>query len=97
QRHDVAIFHLFDRRELSFNFETPQRFVNLEDETDQVVTEPLLIAEAYHRAVERFRESVRQSATGSHIDYAEVVSDQEIESILAPFLIQRLQRQGSRR
>jgi len=95
RKHDIAVFHLMDPREISFDFERPHRFVDLEDNTS-VVAEPVLVAEEYREAVREFLAAVKEGCHDVHADYHLVSTDQDYEELLREFLTTRLPKKGRR-
>jgi uncharacterized protein (DUF58 family) len=95
RKHDIAVFHLMDPREISFDFERPHRFVDLEDNTS-VVAEPALVAEEYREAVREFLATVKERCHDVHADYHLVTTDQNYEDLLREFLTTRLPKKGRR-
>jgi uncharacterized protein (DUF58 family) len=95
RKHDIAVFHLMDPQELSFDFERPHRFVDLEDGT-AIVAEPVLVAEEYRGALRRFLAAVRERCHDAHADYNLVTTDQDYEELLREFLTTRLPKKGRR-
>jgi uncharacterized protein (DUF58 family) len=89
RKHDIAVFHLMDPQELSFDFERPHRFVDLEDQTTLVV-EPSLISEEYQTALAEFMKAVRDKCHDANADYQLVSTDTPLEPLLREFLTARL-------
>ncbi len=89
RKHDISVFHLMDPQELSFDFERPHRFVDLEDNTALVV-EPALVAEEYHTALNDFMKAVRDKCHDANADYQLVPTDTPLEPLLREFLTARL-------
>lgn len=89
RKHDISVFHLMDPQELRFEFERPQRFVDLEDGTALVV-EPSLISEEYHAALGEFMKSVRAKCHDANADYQLVSTETPLEPLLREFLTARL-------
>ena len=50
RKHDVAVFHLLDPQELSFDFRRPMRFLDMEG-GPSIFAEPNEIADRYHKAL----------------------------------------------
>ena len=50
RKHDVAVFHLLDPRELRFDFHRPMRFLDMEG-GPSIFAEPNDIADRYHKAL----------------------------------------------
>lgn len=93
RKHDLAVFHLYDPLELSFDVRRPTRFVDMEGGVS-VFVEPNEIAERYHRALEEYRDQVRQVVVEAGVDYHEVSIEDNYEQVLTRFLIGRTRRKG---
>lgn len=93
RQHDVAVFHLLDRQELTLDVDRPCRFIDLEGE-DAILAEPQLIRERYAAAVKRHQDALQTGVAQCHIDYHQVLTDEDYEQVLARFLAQRLGIQG---
>ena len=78
-----------DPQEIGFNFDRPQRFVDLEDGTS-IVAEPNLIADEYQTALKDFLKNVREKAHDASADYQLVTTDAPLEPLLREFLTARL-------
>lgn len=89
RKHDISVFHLMDPLEISFEFERPHRFVDLEDQTALVV-EPNLVAEEYKAALRDFLTEVRAKCHDAAADYQLVTTDTALEPLLRDFLTARL-------
>jgi uncharacterized protein (DUF58 family) len=89
RKHDISLFHLMDPQEIGFNFDRPQRFVDLEDGT-AIVAEPNLIADEYQSALKDFLKNVRKKANDASADYQLVTTDTPLEPLLREFLTARL-------
>ncbi len=89
RKHDIAVFHLMDPLELDFKFDRPRRFVDMEDGT-VLISEPNLIAQEYHAAMNEFLTSVRNLSHDASADYRLVRTDAELEPLLRDFLTARL-------
>ena len=93
QKHDVAIFHLLDRAELTFQFDRPVRFVDMESHLS-LVTEPAGIRDEYLRQLGLYLEQIQSGAREFGVDYRRVVTSENLEQVLAKFLGDRIQSQG---
>ncbi len=89
RKHELVVFHLLDREELTFNLDQPFRFTDLESD-DTIVAEPSLMASRYQDAVQRYRDRLREGAAQCQIDYQEAITDEPYGDLLARFLSQRL-------
>lgn len=91
RKHDISVFHLMDPLEIGFNFDSPRRFVDLEDGT-ALVAEPNLIADEYQTALREFLTTVRAKCHDANADYQLVTTDTPLEPLLREFLTARVVR-----
>jgi uncharacterized protein (DUF58 family) len=94
-KHDVAVFHLLDSKELSFDFIRPMRFLDMEG-GPAIFAEPNEIAERYHRAVREYLELLQQVVLESAVDYHRVAINDDHEHVLIQFLVGRTRTRGVR-
>lgn len=95
RHHDVAVFHLLDPLELSFDFRRPMRFLDMEG-GPAIFAEPNVIAERYHVALRDYLDGLRAVVLESAIDYHRVQIDENYEQVLTRFLIGRSRQKGAR-
>jgi len=95
RRHDLAIFHLLDQRELDFDFDRPARFVDMEG-GEAVLADPSLIARNYREAVRQYLAEIDELVRTSAIDYHRVKMHERYEDVLVRFLLGRTPKRGSR-
>jgi uncharacterized protein (DUF58 family) len=95
RKHDVAVFHLLDPRELSFNFRRPMRFLDMEG-GPALFAEPNEIAERYHKALTSYLTALHQVVLESAIDYHRVNIEESYEHVLMRFLVGRVRAKGVR-
>jgi uncharacterized protein (DUF58 family) len=95
RRHDVAIFHLLDPRELDFNFRRPMRFLDMEG-GPAIFAEPNEIADRYLKALDQYLVDLKQVVLESAVDYHRVTIDEDYEQVLMRFLIGRARSKGAR-
>jgi uncharacterized protein (DUF58 family) len=88
QKHDLAVFHLLDPMELSFSFDRPVRFEDVEN-SFSMVTEPAAIREEYLLQLSRYLELMRAGCLEFNADYRQVLTSQSYEKVLADFLVER--------
>src|SRR5262245_59008028 len=93
RKHDVAVFHLLDPLELSFDFRRPMRFLDMEG-GPAIFAEPNDIADRYHRAISGYLESLQQVVLESAVDYHRVSIDESYEQLLIRFLVGRTRSKG---
>jgi uncharacterized protein (DUF58 family) len=95
RRHDLAVFHLLDQRELDFDFDRPARFVDMEG-GEAVLADPSLIARNYREAVRQYLAGVDEVVRTSGIDYHRVKMNERYDEVLVRFLLGRTPKRGSR-
>jgi uncharacterized protein (DUF58 family) len=95
RRHDAAIFHLLDPRELGFDFRRPMRFLDMEG-GPSIFAEPNEIAERYHKAVATYLADLHQVVLESAVDYRRITIDEDYEQVLIRFLVGRTRTRGVR-
>lgn len=95
RKHDTAIFHLLDRRELNFDFHRPMRFLDMEG-GPAVFAEPNEIVDRYHKAVHEYLDSLRRVVLESGVDYQRITIDEDYEQVLMRFLVGRTRSKGVR-
>jgi len=88
RRHDVAVFHLLDPLELSFDFRRPTRFLDMEG-GPSIFAEPNEIADRYHRAREAYEKALREVVLESAVDYHRISMSEDYEQVLTRFLVGR--------
>jgi len=88
RKHDLAVFHLLDRRELEFKFDRPVRFVDME-RPGSVLAEPAVIRAHYVRQMHEYLDRLRQGCSQFNADYRQVVTDQDYEKVVGDFLTER--------
>jgi len=95
RKHDLAVFHLLDPLELSFEFKRPMRFLDMEGGAS-IFTEPNTIVERYHKALENYLDELREVVLESAVDYHRVTIDEDYEQVLMRFIIGRTKSRGVR-
>jgi uncharacterized protein (DUF58 family) len=95
RRHDVAVFHLLDPREVEFAFQRPTRFIDLEGGA-AIFADPVEIADRYRRAFDEHLVALRRIVLESGIDYHRVITREPYEQPLSRFLVGRAGARGLR-
>jgi uncharacterized protein (DUF58 family) len=95
RRHDVAVFHLLDPRELNFSFRRPMRFLDMEG-GPALFAEPNEIAERYLKAMGGYLDELHRVVLESAVDYHRVTIDEDYEQVLMRFLVGRTRSKGVR-
>jgi uncharacterized protein (DUF58 family) len=95
RRHDLAVFHLLDQRELDFDFDRPARFVDMEG-GEAVLADPSLISRNYREAVRQYLTEIDELVRTSAVDYHRVKMHEGYDDVLVRFLLGRTPKRGSR-
>lgn len=95
RKHDVAIFHLMHPLELSFTFDRPMRFLDMEGGTS-LITEPSIVKEQYLENIHSFLNAAQHVSQRAQADYHLIQTTEDAENILRNFLVQRLNKKGGR-
>jgi hypothetical protein len=82
-----------DPQEITFEFERPHRFVDMEDDTS-VVAEPTIIAQDYREAVQQFLSDIKTTAFDANVAYRLITTDENYEDVLSEFLLDRVPKGG---
>lgn len=93
KKHDVAVFHVLDPQEISFEFDRPIRFQDMES-SFSLVSEPAMIRDAYLKEFHQYLEQVRGGCMELNVDYRRVITNEPYESAIAGFLRDRAQSMG---
>jgi uncharacterized protein (DUF58 family) len=93
RKHDVAVFHLIDPQELSFDFRRPTRFLDMEG-GPAIFADPSDITDRYREAVRLYLEALRGVVLESAVDFHRVSLDEDYEQVLARFLVGRARGRG---
>lgn len=91
QRHDVCLFHLLDPTELSFSFDRPIRFIDLEG-PDNLITEPVVIRKQYLEQINAFLDDIREGCHKRGVEYRRLLLDSPYEEALVEFLSERARK-----
>jgi hypothetical protein len=95
RKHDVAVFHLLDQKELDFDFDRPARFIDLEG-GEALLADPSLIARNYREAVKQYLTEIDDLIRTTAIDYHRVKLHEKYDDVLVKFLLSRVQKKGGR-
>lgn len=88
RKHDVAVFHLLEQRELALEFDRPMRFVDMEG-GEPILADPTVIGVQYQRALETYLESMNTVIQETEVDYHRICIDENYDDVLARFLLGR--------
>jgi uncharacterized protein (DUF58 family) len=88
---DVIVFQLLDPNELTFPFQGPAKFRDVETE-EEVVTEPAAIRKAYLRELAGLTLRFDRELRGSGIDFVQLDTSQALDFALLAYLAARQRR-----
>jgi len=89
RKHDVAVFHLLNPLELSFEIENPTTFLDKESNT-QLSADPQLMKQNYLKYFEEYLIKIKGECLSAGVDYLKIKTDQVFEEVLASFLLSRM-------
>ncbi|NOZ04263.1 MAG: DUF58 domain-containing protein [FCB group bacterium] len=87
-KQEVIIFHILDRQELEFEFNTRTRFKDIET-GELITTEPWHIRSSYRSLVEQFQANYRKQCRKRKMDYIPLFTDQDLDLALNEYLRKR--------
>ncbi len=93
--HEVILFHLLDREELTFPFQNTTLFEGLEDYPELLV-EPKTLRKAYLEEFESFRSELKRTCRNNFIDYVAIENTQKLDVALTTYISARSGRLGKR-
>jgi uncharacterized protein (DUF58 family) len=93
RQHDVVVFHVLDRDELTLPFEGTTVFESLEDE-QRALVEPADVRRAYLEEVQRFVEGYRRGLADGDVEYHLVDTARAPSEVLLQFLDGPWRNQG---
>jgi uncharacterized protein (DUF58 family) len=88
---DVLVFHLLDHAELTFPFESPARFRDMEDGAEVLISPPE-IRQGYLASINGLVETYRRELGAAGIDYRLVDTSQPLDESLLEYLATRSRR-----
>ncbi len=88
RKHDAVVFHLLEQNEISFEFDRPMRFVDLEGGAP-MLADPAIVANEYRKAVTRYLADTKTIMRDAAVDYQRLSLDQHYGDVLARFLLER--------
>ena len=88
KRHEVIIFHVFDRAELDFPFRRMSDFVDLET-NERIQIDPRYVRDEYRRQINDFIAGYRRACSESNIEYINTDTSIPYYLMLAAYLAKR--------
>ncbi|WP_164020249.1 DUF58 domain-containing protein [Pyxidicoccus trucidator] len=91
RKNDVSVFHLVDPAELTFPFDDPTLFLDMEGE-GRIEVNPREIKESYLEEFNAFLASVKAACAEADVDYELVRTDEKLDDVLLRYLARRGRR-----
>jgi uncharacterized protein (DUF58 family) len=88
RKHEVTIFHVLDRAELTFPFDDPTLFLSMED-SRSVEAHGRDVKKGYLEVLRRWLDEVKRGAAEADVEYVLAVTDRPADEVLVPFLARR--------
>src|SRR5579872_1234736 len=89
RKHEVIVFHLLDRDELTFPFKETAVFEGMEEE-GQIPAEPNALRREYLALFEAYVSALKRGCREMGMDYRQMPTDQPIDVALAQYLSTRM-------
>ena len=88
RRHEVIVFHVFDKAELELPFKDTIAFHDLETD-ERIQIDPAYVREAYLELIRQFTETYRRECAESQIDYIMTDTSVPYDFMLSRYLAKR--------
>ena len=88
QNQEVIVFHIQDRKESEFDFDTRTKFFDMET-GEEIVTEPWHIRSNYNELISRLESNYKSNCRENLIDYVPLFTDQSLDIGITEYLIKR--------
>ena len=88
QNQEVIVFHIKDRKESEFDFDTRTKFFDMET-GEEIVTEPWHIRSNYNELISKLESNYKSNCRENHIDYVPLFTDQSLDIGITEYLIKR--------
>jgi len=88
RRHEVILFHVFDKAEIDFPFRDVTAFHDLET-NERIQVDPSYVRKAYQEQVEQFIEGYRRACAEAQIDYVMTDTSTPYDFMLTKYIAKR--------
>jgi uncharacterized protein (DUF58 family) len=88
KKHEVLLFHVFDKFEIDFPFRKLSDFVDMETD-EEIQVDPRYVREEYQRQVQQFIDDYRRDCATSRIDYVQTDTSVPYDFMLSSYLAKR--------
>ncbi len=89
RKHEVIVFHLLDRDELTFPFKETALFEGMENE-GQLPAEPNSLRREYLKVFDQYVAALRKGCREMGMDYVQMPTDLPVDAALAQYLANRM-------
>ena len=93
RKHEVIIFHILDRDELTFPFKDASVFEGMEGE-EPLMAEPNALRRDYLEVFGAYVEKLKKGCRELNMDYQQLVTDQPVDVVLSRYLSSRSSQRG---
>ena len=87
-KQEIIVFHIFDRKELDFDYNNPTKFIDMET-SEEIITEPWHIRSNYKKMLNEHRAFFKKECHDNLIDYLPIITDQSLGLCLTEYLKKR--------
>ena len=88
QNQEVIVFHIQDRKESEFDFNTRTKFFDMET-GEEIVTEPWHIRSNYNELISKLESNYKSNCRENLIDYVPLFTDQSLDIGITEYLKKR--------
>jgi len=88
KKQEVIVFHILDRKEFEFDFDTRTQFLDMET-GEHIITEPWLIKANYKQIIHDLKSFYKKECQENSIDYVPIYTDESFDKSLTEYLNKR--------
>ena len=88
KKQEVIVFHILDRKEFEFDFDTRTQFLDMET-GEHIITEPWLIKANYQQIIDDLKSFYKKECQENSIDYVPIYTDETFDKSLTEYLNKR--------
>ena len=88
QNQEVIVFHIQDRKESEFDFDTRTKFFDMET-GEEIVTEPWHIRSNYNELISKLESNYKSDCREQFIDYVPIFTDQNLDVSITEYIKKR--------
>ncbi|MFP4055319.1 MAG: DUF58 domain-containing protein [Candidatus Brocadiia bacterium] len=88
KKHEVILFHIFDKWELDFPFRKLSDFVDMET-NEEIQVDPRYVREEYRKQVQQFIDDYRRDCSASRVEYVHTDTSVPYDFMLSSYLAKR--------